>query len=534
MTLVVASAAVLGFALVLAASRIGAAVRRVVRGALDGITAMLDPDLDDLAKERAARRGGVRLLGGAFGLTWRVGLALGAAGLVVLGADATGLEPADRVLDLMASLGFIVGISVAAAAVWWALGKAGVLGRRRPAEEHAYAEADQLLHRLAFANRRVVRASARLDNRVFRRSVERAVGAPPVFIVSLPRGGTTALLNALHRLPGVATHEYRDMPFVTAPLLWSRLGGDRSDRVEKRERAHGDGMEIGLDSPEAFDEVLWRAYWPRKYAAGRIGTWGEGDLDDDATGVFARHHAKVAVVRRRETSDACRYVSKNNASIARLRVLDRMFPGCSIVVALRRPAAHAASLHRQHERFLRLHAEDPFVRDYMRDIGHLEFGELHQPIDFPGLDDLVGARDPSQPDYWLAYWIAAFEEVERHQSEVQGECRARSSWCSRTTSAPGRRPRWSGCARAWGSTARAPTSPPSSGREPTRRRMTCSPRTCSPGRTPSTSASPRRRCRPTADRGPVDRVAGRTRPAYRDPRSRYARWRSLLDHRRIR
>ena len=56
MTLVVASAAVLGFALVLARSRLGAVVQRVVRAALDGVTAVLDPDLDDLEKERAARR----------------------------------------------------------------------------------------------------------------------------------------------------------------------------------------------------------------------------------------------------------------------------------------------------------------------------------------------------------------------------------------------------------------------------------------------------------------------------------------------
>ena len=429
MTLVVASAAVLGFALVLARSRLGDVVQRIVRAALDGVTAVLDPDLDDLEKERAARRAGVRLLRGAFGLAWRFCLALGAAGLVVLGADASGVELAERVLDMMVGLDFIAGVSVAAAVVWWALVKAGVVGRRRRAEEPAYAEADQLMHRLAFANRRMVRALARLDNRIFRRSIQRVSVAPPVFIVSLPRGGTTALLNALHRLPGVATHEYRDMPFVTAPLLWSRLGGDRSKRVEKRERAHGDGLEIDLDSPEAFDEVLWRAHWPHKYAAGRIRTFDEGDLDDDATEDFTRHHAKVALVRHGRGADACRYVSKNNANIGRLRVLDRMFPGCSIVVALRRPAAHAASLHRQHERFLRLHAEDPFVRDYMRDIGHLEFGELHQPIDFAGLADLVGAREPSEPDYWLAYWIAAFEEVARHQGEVivvqQDDLRAR-------------------------------------------------------------------------------------------------------------
>lgn len=428
MTLVVASAAVLGFALVLARSRLGVVVQRIVRAALDGVTAMLDPDLDDLEKERAARRAGVRLLTGAFGLAWRFGLALGAAGLVLLGADASGVEPTGRVLDVMVGLEFLAGISVAAAVVWWASVKAG-LGRRRPAVEPAYAEADQLMHRLAFANRRMVRAAARLDNRIFRRSIQRVTVAPPVFIVSLPRGGTTALLNALHRLPGVATHEYRDMPFVTAPLLWSRLGGGHSKRVGKRERAHGDGLEIDLDSPEAFDEVLWRAHWPQKYAAGRIQTFDERDLDDDATAGFARHHAKVALVRHGRSADGCRYVSKNNANIGRLRVLDRMFPGCSIVVALRRPAAHAASLHRQHERFLRLHAEDPFVRDYMRDIGHLEFGELHQPIDFADFAGLVGAREPSEPDYWLAYWIAAFEEVARYEGEVivvqQDDLRAR-------------------------------------------------------------------------------------------------------------
>jgi hypothetical protein len=141
MTLVVASAAVLGFALVLARSRLGVVAQRIVRSALDGVTAVLDPDLDDLGKERAARRAGVRLLRGAFGLAWRFGLALGAAGLVVLGADASGVEPTERVLDMMVGLEFIAGISVAAAVVWWALVKAGVVGRRRPAEEPAYAEA---------------------------------------------------------------------------------------------------------------------------------------------------------------------------------------------------------------------------------------------------------------------------------------------------------------------------------------------------------------------------------------------------------
>ena len=43
-----------------------------------------------------------------------------------------------------------------------------------------------------------------------------------------------------------------------------------------------------------------------------------------------------------------------------------MFPDCRIIVPLRDPAAHAASLLRQHKNFLTRHAEDTFTRRYMR------------------------------------------------------------------------------------------------------------------------------------------------------------------------
>src|SRR5436190_16070437 len=66
---------------------------------------------------------------------------------------------------------------------------------------------------------------------------------------------------------------------------------------------------------------------------------------------------------------------------------------------------------RQHRSFTRLHAEQPFVRRYMADIGHYEFGALHRPIAFPGLDELTAGRDPFGANYWLAYWIVAFDYV---------------------------------------------------------------------------------------------------------------------------
>lgn len=60
---------------------------------------------------------------------------------------------------------------------------------------------------------------------------------------------------------------------------------------------------------------------------------------------------------------------------------------------------------------MKQHASDPFTLRYMRDIGHYEFGHLHKPIAFAGFDELSAGLTRSDLDYWLAYWIAAFEAV---------------------------------------------------------------------------------------------------------------------------
>ena len=180
-------------------------------------------------------------------------------------------------------------------------------------------------------------------------------------------------------------------------------------RAELKERAHGDGLEIGLDSPEAFEDVIWQAFWPEKYEEAHIALWTEDDAKEEATAFFKTHFRKIIALR---TGPSGRYVSKNNGNIARLALLPQMFRGCSIIVPVRAPVEHAASMMRQHENFLRQHEEDPFVCRYMRDIGHLEFGAVHTPIAFPGF--APGQLTPASSDYWLSYWIAAYGHVLDH------------------------------------------------------------------------------------------------------------------------
>jgi len=226
------------------------------------------------------------------------------------------------------------------------------------------------------------------------------------------------MLEVLHRFPSLATHTYRDMPFVMAPILWSRLSSAFRKRVELHERAHGDGMQVGYDSPEAFEEILWRAFWPEKYTDTGIALWAENDIKDEASTFFVEHMKKIIALRRPDRIRDGRYISKNNGNIARLDLIGRMFPEAKILVPVRHPIEHTASLLRQHRNFIEMHKNEAFIRRYMADLGHYEFGDLHRPIAFLGIDKLLSNRNPLQIDYWLAYWIAAFEYVLERRDKV--------------------------------------------------------------------------------------------------------------------
>lgn len=69
----------------------------------------------------------------------------------------------------------------------------------------------------------------------------------------------------------------------------------------------------------------------------------------------------------------------------------------------------------------------------MRDIGHLAFGLSHAPIEFDDFDRTAYSTD--SPDYWLAYWIAAFRELRANIDVVnivlQDDLRFNANSCMR-------------------------------------------------------------------------------------------------------
>ena len=280
-----------------------------------------------------------------------------------------------------------------------------------------YSSLDRMLLNAAFAGIGLQKVVADVEDTIFRAELEHIQPAPPVFVTSLPRAGTTFVLELLSKLPAVATHTYRQMPFLLCPLLWEKVSRGFRREAALSERAHGDAVMIGFDSPEAFEEAIWRAWWPNKYAGGRIALWGAADDEEEFETFFVNHMKKIIAIRHAGQPGAGRYVSKNNGNIARVRFLAKLFPQSSIVVPIRDPLAHVCSLYRQHMRFSETHAGDAFAKHYMQSIGHFDFGANLQPVDFgPEFGGPVSSTGAAAPSFWLDYWIAAFSALRAHKS----------------------------------------------------------------------------------------------------------------------
>lgn len=291
--------------------------------------------------------------------------------------------------------------------------------RRKRPEKTDYSALDRCLHRVAFKTYAAQVSLADLEDRLFARQLATCKADRPVFISSLPRAGTTLLLECCAKVQEFASHCYRDMPFVLLPCLWNRFSAMFQRTGKLRERAHGDGMLIDFDSPEALEEVLWKEFWKQHYRSDRIIPWQDED-NDEFTEFFRSHMRKIILLRRGHGQDAhgARYVSKNNLNIARIRILRQLFPDSVIVVPFREPLHHAASLLEQHRNFLRIHKEDPFASEYMRAIGHFDFGQNLCPIDFDNWLDKRTSKEAKELVFWLEYWVASYRYLLRANADI--------------------------------------------------------------------------------------------------------------------
>ncbi len=243
-----------------------------------------------------------------------------------------------------------------------------------------------------------------LESRILREEIDNAPLQRPVFVTGLARSGTTILLEILSRCPGFVSHRYKDFPFLYTPYLWNAfLDRVPQQKGEAVERAHGDGMLVTPDSPEAMEEVLWMAFFSHLHDPAQSNVLNAAADHPQFERFLKDHIAKLMLIR-----GGRRYVSKGNYNIARIAYLLKLFPDARFVIPVRHPVRHIASLMRQQIIFSNGVEDNPRALEHLRRVGHFEFGPDRRPINM-GDQSCVNAvlkawRSREDLRAWALYW----------------------------------------------------------------------------------------------------------------------------------
>lgn len=230
----------------------------------------------------------------------------------------------------------------------------------------------------------------------------------PVYVAGLARSGSTILLEVLAGHPQVVTHRYRDFPPVFTPYWWQEIlrRGPQAPSTAV-ERTHGDGLMVGPESPEAMEEAIWMAFFPHLHTAGTRQVL-DGETANPAFERFYADHVRKLLLSR----GGSRYVSKGNYNVSRLRYLLKLFPDARFVIPVRHPRTHIASLMKQQRSFVEGETRHPRARDYMRRVGHFEFGLDRHAIDTGDSEVIASVHDlwrrGEEVRGWARYWACLY------------------------------------------------------------------------------------------------------------------------------
>ncbi len=243
-----------------------------------------------------------------------------------------------------------------------------------------------------------------LETRLLGDSLAEVRVEAPIYVAGLARSGSTLLLEVLSWHQAVATHRYRDYPLLHTPYLWNRFL-DFAPRAEAQpaERTHKDGIMVTPESPEAFEEVLWMAFFPQLHSPATSAVLDEETSHPAFEAFYRDHIRKLLRVRGAE-----RYVSKGNYNVTRLEYLLKCFPDARFIIPVRDPVWHIASLMKQQRLFHEGQLRQPRAVTHLQRVGHFEFGLDRRPIN---VGDDGEAREIAalwqrghEVEGWAHYW----------------------------------------------------------------------------------------------------------------------------------
>ena len=242
-----------------------------------------------------------------------------------------------------------------------------------------YSRIEKILHDIVLSNKFINKSLFEIEKIIFGKNLD-FKNKTHLFITSLPRSGTTSLLNFIYETGNYGSLTYKNMPFILSPNL-SKLFHINS--IKKKERLHKDGINYDINSPEALDEIFFK----NEYEFVKL--------------ELVNYINLILFSEKKYT-----YLSKNNLNYKRIDLIKSLFPNTKFLIPIREPLHQAYSLYKQHIHFSKLQKEDDFIRRYMNYLGHNEFALNHKPWNKPEF-----FLDLNHANYWLEQWYLFYKNI---------------------------------------------------------------------------------------------------------------------------
>ena len=209
-----------------------------------------------------------------------------------------------------------------------------------------YSDIQKFLHDFVLSKRFINKSLFEIEKIVYLKNKD-IKNKLHIFVTSLPRSGTTSILNFIYSSEQYASLTYKNMPFILSPNF-SKLFNKKN--IPAKERLHGDGITFDINSPEALDEIFF-------------------NYDDDFIENELVNYIQLILLSEKKDQ----YLSKNNLNFKRIDLIKSILPNSKFIIPIREPLQHAYSLLNQHLHFIRLQKKDDFIKRYMNYLGHNEF-----------------------------------------------------------------------------------------------------------------------------------------------------------------
>ena len=235
----------------------------------------------------------------------------------------------------------------------------------------------------------------------------------PIFITGLARCGSSILLNLLHEHPECASFTYKHYPFLHTPIWWTTFlkKAKKSKGMTKVERIHQDGLLVNSNSPESFDEPFWKLFFPNLHSQKQTDILNQTNNNKPFNTFYQSTIQKIL-----QQDQKTRFLCKNNYHFSRLEYLINLFNDAKIIVLIREPGAHIASLMKQHTLISRIHQKNAAFKQQFKYLCHYEFGYYRKAIVLKNKTEYQKITKfwNTKKDFegWLHYWHMIYSYLE--------------------------------------------------------------------------------------------------------------------------